>query len=97
MRSEDGTFGYIEAGLPNVTGQIATTVWGGSAGRGIFTSNSGSFQLEGNSLPAPTVNSYQKSGRTNFSFDASRSNPVYGNSDTVQPPSVKVRVKTRYR
>ena len=32
-----------------------------------------------------------------LNFDASDSNPIYGNSDTVQPPSIKVRVKTRYR
>ena len=95
--SEDGTFGYIEAGLPNITGDIATTVWGGSDGRGLFTYNKGSFQIGGNSLPAPTVNGSQGSAKTSFSLDASRSNPIYGNSDTVQPPSIKVRVKTRYR
>ena len=97
MKSEDGTFGYIEAGLPNITGEIGTTVWGGSAGRGLFTYSSGSFKLHGNSLPAPTVNGSQGSGRTSFLLDVSGSNPIYGNSDTVQPPSIKVRVKTRYR
>ena len=30
-----------------------------------------------------------------FEFNASDSNPIYGNSDTVQPPALKVRVKTR--
>lgn len=94
--SEDGTFGYIEAGLPNITGEIESTVWGGSNGRGLFTYGQGSFQLHGNSLPGPTVNGSKGSARTSFLLNASRSNLIYGNSDTVQPPSVKVRVKTRY-
>lgn len=95
--SEDGTFGLLSAGLPNITGHISAIIWGGSAGRGIFANSSGSFQLQGNSLPACTVNGSQGSARTFFSLNASHSNPIYGNSDTVQPPSIKVRVKTRYR
>ena len=30
-------------------------------------------------------------------LDASRSNSIYGSSNTVQPPAVKIRVKTRYK
>ena len=32
-----------------------------------------------------------------YAIDASRSNPIYSRSNTVQPPSVKVRVYTYYQ
>lgn len=83
-------FGYIEAGLPNITAD-----WGNTfirqndniAPRGAATgvvSNAKAFSNE-------TENSINSIG-----FDASRSNLIYGNSTTVQPPSVKVRIKTRF-
>lgn len=96
--SSDATFGYQSAALPNITGQIDTTIWGGSAGRGIFTNSSGSFQLHGNSLPALTVNGSQESARTSFLLDANRSSIIYQDGiTTVVPSSIKIRVKTRYK
>ena len=74
--------GYHEAGLPNITGtfypdahpshvKVDDNLFG-------LTSDSGWTRLTGNteSSPAPKI-----------SFNASLSNPIYGNSDTVQPPS----------
>ena len=89
MRSEDGTFGYIEAGLPNIEGTVNDTdIIGKPIRTGCFYDVGNKASKEGGGDP---------SNRTYTGFDASRSNPIYGNSDTVQPPSVKVRVKTRYR
>ena len=84
-------FGYIEAGLPNITGEVnivnnanlvnpsqlgaLTTVSGKQATQ--CASGSGLHNLK-------------------LSINAQNSNSIYGNSSTVQPPSVKVRVKTRY-
>lgn len=82
------SFGYIEAGLPNITG------------RGNFSAD-----LAGGYSGAIKTISYSSQGynrehsgimTTGISFDASLSNSIYGNSSTVQPPSVKVRVKTRF-
>lgn len=84
--SEDGTFGYIEAGLPNITGQIHDNEDGYEESGALYSSGSGRYSGHP-----------QNPGREYLNFDASRSNPIYGNSDTVQPPSIKVRVKTRYR
>ena len=86
MRSEDGTFGYIEAGLPNITGSIHDNEDGSGESGALYGSGTGSYSGH-----------TQNPGRHDLNFDASRSNPIYGNSDTVQPPSIKVRVKTRYR
>ena len=33
----------------------------------------------------------------NVLFNASRSNSIYGTSNTVQPPAIKVRVYARYQ
>ena len=82
-------FGYIEAGLPNITG---------SAKAGTFyTPYSGAL------YPSPKDGAYLNptTGQTGMydaaiNIDASLSSSIYGNSTTVQPPSVKVRVKTRY-
>lgn len=69
----------IEAGLPNITGTLKTR--GGSA------SASGAFVISGKSEVANYDTGSQNSS---FSFDASRSNAIYGKSDTVQPPAVTV-------
>lgn len=80
------SFGYIEAGLPNITGttQFDGNQWGWLSGA--FYAG----QPQGNG---------PSGGGTDHMlyFDASRSSSVYGNSTTVQPPSIKVRVKTRYQ
>lgn len=40
----------------------------------------------------------RRDGQTNIRFNASKSNPIYSDDvTTVQPPSVKIRVKTRFK
>lgn len=68
------------AGLPNITGRIGNTDIEGSSSTGAFYRSGRSGKLE-NQDGNPDPNVY---------FDASRSNPIYGNSDTVQPQSIKV-------
>lgn len=77
--------GYIEAGLPNITGTVTGT-WEGCSGA--FTST-GLQQSWGDGGPGIRAGGYD--------FDASRSSSVYGRSSTVQPPSIKVRIYTRYQ
>ena len=96
--SEDGTFGYIEAGLPNIEGVIHSPVSIiGYGGRGNEMTFSGAFSGKVGNTSAIQSNTTNNRNCYEYDFDASRSNPIYGNSDTVQPPSVKVRVKTRYK
>lgn len=73
----------MEAGSPDITGTFR--------GGGTFSGSvlSGAFYQYGSSGDSK---SYNASGGVEFhelyaGFDASRSNPIYGNSDTVQPPS----------
>ena len=80
------SFGYVEAGLPNIEGDLMSC-HGGAAGAFTQTKLSNS-DIRGSS------GSYS---RYQHHLDASKSNEIYGKSDTVQPPAVKVRVVTRYR
>lgn len=79
----------IEAGLPNITGDTEgiSVGWWGEGGVGA---------LKRVSIGAASVQ-YNGGNSSNFkiTFDASRSNPIYGNSDTVQPPAYVVNIWKR--
>ena len=90
MRSANGTVSevgsYLQAGLPNITGNVS---YGGAVGLlygSTSDSASGSFypnlHKTGGTLSTTSGSSYS------FGIDASRSSSIYGNSSTVQPASV---------
>lgn len=81
----------VEAGLPNITGQLPGI-------KGIWNSNfntSGAFKWENG------ISQYHKTGDSdniNFyyaAFDASKSNAIYGRSSTVQPAAYYVHIWRR--
>ena len=74
----------VEAGLPNITGDIHINS-SFSSGVGAFSSSYG----EG------IRHSEGVSGGTRLVLDASKSNSVYGKSNTVQPPAYLVNVWKR--
>ena len=84
------SFGYIEAGLPNITADWGVTYIRQTAN--ITPTGAATGVLS----EAFTFGGSTASSINNIGFNASRSSSIYGNSTTVQPPSVKVRVKTRY-
>lgn len=82
----------VEAGLPNITGEFVAALRDG------FNSDTkkkiiGAFYDNGNTENDTNYNSVGgssvgiPSGIAPFGFDASRSNPIYGASTTVQPPA----------
>ena len=80
-----GVGGYVEAGLPNITGRFT----GGSNYISGYIEPDGAF-----SSISDTGNVDPYDGRThankNISFSASRSSSIYGNSDTVQPKATEM-------
>lgn len=68
----------VEAGLPNITGQVGTSDNAGYYPNGAFYQSASSGHGNGSG------------GSITVSMDASLSNPIYGNSTTVQPQSIKV-------
>lgn len=70
------------AGLPNIEGDAAVQP-------GMNTSyRTGCFYISANNIRVDSGGS-NSSSYPNLAFDASRSNPVYGNSDTVTPLNIK--------
>lgn len=87
-KSNDGGE-LIDAGLPNIKGDL-TLVGGGSSG-GWYTAN-GAFKEKssGNRRYWASSNGASAGVSIGFEIDASKSNDIYGKSNTVQPPAIKV-------
>lgn len=87
----------VQAGLPNIEGGIVLELPGGGspisgAGSGALYNNysaksTSGYVMDGSHVTRSTDNSVR--------FNASRSNPIYGRSDTVQPPARIVNVWKR--
>lgn len=76
----------IEAGLPNITGESNI---GGNAPKTVQSSGAlKQVRYQLNSVVNATSSDISDLAQT--ALDASLSNPIYGNSDTVQPQSIRV-------
>ena len=74
----------VEAGLPNIAGQISDGVISYTK-RGDFPVWNGAFGYSGEqTLSYPGGDTL---GSFTLTFNASKSNPIYGASETVQPPA----------
>lgn len=75
----------VKAGLPNITGTLSGIMGSFYA----YPSGSGAFSVEGigRSLENGSSGNYG-----NISFDASKSNAIYGRSSTVQPAAYYVHI-----
>ena len=75
----------VEAGLPNITGTLSDVMGSFYA----YPSGSGAFSVKGigRSLENGSSGNYG-----NISFDASKSNAIYGRSTTVQPAAYYVHI-----
>ena len=78
---------YVSAGLPNITGYLSTR----SKGQ-VYDVDAGALKKEHTQSGVGILgdSDVDIDGCNDFSFDASLSNPIYGNSDTVMPNSYVV-------
>lgn len=77
-----------QSGLPNITGWVAI-------GAEVYKQYAvGAFYIDDDSNLAEGHADGANNG--NIYFDASRSNPVYGSSSTVQPPAIQLIPQLRY-
>lgn len=87
VNSQVGT--RVAAGLPNITG-----TWNnygeGSAQSTMPASLSGAIYGVNSTSPGWGTSTGLDNDNYQLGIDASRSNPIYGNSDTVQPPALLV-------
>ena len=82
-------FGYLDAGLPDVYGYMYMS-------RACYSLNAAGAFSESYTNGSSAPSSISSAGDAQIYFYASSYNSIYGSSDTVQPPAIKVRVKTRY-
>ena len=75
---------YIEAGLPNITSVRTPSLLTGATGVTPVVGSALWFGSYSNGIRGGS----SSGGYFYMQFDASLSNPIYGNSDTVQPPSL---------
>lgn len=96
-RTEHGVVGvrgnvgdYVEAGLPNITGEFRNYGWNTSLI--VDTQDSGALYRSGTQRGIATTigGSSGNTYKDGFSIDASRSSTIYGNSTTVQPPATQM-------
>ncbi len=83
--------GYLEAGLPNITGAFTKGTINDTGNKSGWAEpdSVGAFKarnVRSRYSFADSQNTYTIGN--GFDFDASLSNPIYGSSDTVQPPSI---------
>lgn len=86
-----------EAGLPNIEGAFWPYAFGAAKDSdpgSKFQGQTGAFYSEGNDYDGPTVHGAHDNARAMFS--ASRSNPIYGASETVQPPAIALIAQIKY-
>ena len=89
---------YKAAGLPNITGNIAVGTADGQAatfGYGGALANAGNYP-ELFSLQNCPVNSGNTLWTGGIYLNASKSNTIYGNSNTVQPPAFTTKIYICY-
>lgn len=104
--STNNTLNKISAGLPNITGEytpkLAMSGYSGNRNKisvdvatGAFKNNiyRGTYAINGG---VTYDNSYTDNDAKGVTFDASRSSSIYGNSNTVQPPAVKLIPVIKY-
>lgn len=89
IQGANGDLGSIkEAGLPNILGSFNAQITDGLT----TPSSSGALYHAGQGS-----NGFFGAGTGyRIQFDASRSNPIYGKSDTVQPPAITMNVFIKY-
>lgn len=93
--SVNNTLSKVNAGLPNITGAISnitsSPIDEGSGDWGLFR-----FKTYGDLIMQRITSNTDKKGGYNLEFNASKSNSIYGNSKTVQPPAVKLIPVIKY-
>ena len=80
----------VEAGLPNITGDVTGTD-DGLAG---YTTSACYISQRGLNINWDSATGYR--GGVQIALDASKSNPIYGASDTVQPAAITLIAQIKY-
>lgn len=89
LQGTEGGTKEIKAGLPNITAKVfakGAVAWQGPIGA-MYLDGSSSSQAQSNATDT---------SQTHLVFDASRSNSIYGSSNTVQPSALALIPQIKY-
>ena len=98
----DSSLGEVSSGLPNIIGYASgteTVYKDGSGWKDAYSQDPtrfGAFRRKSNIVAGKSDQNVAYDNDL-WGFDASRYNSIYGKSSIVQPPAVKIYVKTRYK
>lgn len=87
----DGAGATVAAGLPNISGWL----WAGH-NRDFVQGENNAFSVIIEDYNSVLYSKGDWGGHNKWTFNAKESNPVYGRSDTVQPPAIKLIPVIRY-
>lgn len=91
MQYTEGSIGAKRnAGVPNITGGFYVNAWAS-----VLDMDNNAFTTTDRKIPEPQYDNMNKRCM-NIHLDASSSNPIYGSSNTVQPPAINVIPILRY-
>lgn len=81
----------IPAGAPNILGNINIEI-------GDFAANSGALYIKRftGKVSSTTATEISGSEYKNIGFDASHSNSIFGNSETIQPPTISLLPQIKF-
>lgn len=92
-----------EAGLPNIESMVGKEINDPLSGSLMYIAEGENIGSGAFGLKYRNVNYFDTAGQntanlaTKLTFDASKSNPIYGNSDTVQPNSLTLKYLIKYQ
>ncbi len=92
-----GVGNQIIAGLPNITGALMADGINSATNNGIIWGATGAFYLGDATSPVATYNAATTRNVRHVLFSASNSSPIYGSSNTVQPPSQIIHICIKYK
>lgn len=87
----------IEAGLPNITGTLyGGAIYGHELYENLKNHEEGALSVTDGGNKAPAIPDGSSDAIYGVKLDASKDNPVYGKSNTVQPPAITLIPQIKY-
>ena len=86
----------VKAGLPNITGSFwPLGDWPENTPNNVFQGTEGAFYTQGRTY-GQGLSQGGSNDNARAMFDASKSDPIYGASETVQPPAISLIAQIKY-
>ena len=82
--------------MPNITGKVFDIYGNYDLGVGVGGNSFKGMRSGQRERVKKGYNEWQDGNNDGFEFNASRANPIYGASNTIQPPALTIRYIVKY-